>query len=270
MDRQWINIKGRKLLCTEFIYILDRYRCCSLLRKCGERIYEQYCHMIYVLQELTSDYMEGENYVRNQLADFFKNNYMDMPTERKLPEALEEIFRQLESKLDIDFTEMLEQCVLRTKEEYLRIQELNTKEEKRILLIKSLMEESKIDKSNDKEPENKVKNLLLLQKAKIKSDLYEMDEKEIHITKLWCDLLISSIFSEVISYGQMLRLVENDVVTESELTELLKDKYNIEKDYEWYAEDFIGCGLEEDTDIKIEDIWQLYTKRMEKIIGIPL
>ena len=170
MDRQWINIKGRKFLCTEFIYILDRYRCCSLLRKCGERICEQYCHMIYVLQELTSDYMEGENYIRNQLADFFKNNYMDMPTERKLPEALEELFCQLESKLDIDFTEMLEQCVLRTKEEYLRIQELNTKEEKRILLIKSLMEESKIDKSNDKEPENKVKNLLLLQKAKIKSD----------------------------------------------------------------------------------------------------
>lgn len=107
----------------------------------------------------------------------------------------------------------------------------------------------------------------MLQKAKIKSDLYE---KKIHITKLWCDLLISSIFSEVISYGQMLRLVENDVVSESELTELLEDKYNIEKDYEWYTEDFISYRLEKDTDIKIEDICQLYTKRMEKIIGILL
>ena len=30
----------------------------------------------------------------------------------------------------------------------------------------------------------------------------------------------------------MLRLVENGIVTESEISELLEDKYNIKKDYE--------------------------------------
>ena len=33
----------------------------------------------------------------------------------------------------------------------------------------------------------------------------------------------------------MLRLVENGIVTESEISELLEDKYNIKKDYEWYS-----------------------------------
>ena len=32
MDRQWICIRGRKLLTTEFIHILDSYRCSFALR----------------------------------------------------------------------------------------------------------------------------------------------------------------------------------------------------------------------------------------------
>ena len=134
---------------------------------------------------------------------------------------------------------MLDRCVARTNEAYLRIQELQLKEEKRISLVKSLIEENKIDISKDDKTENQIRNLLLLQKAKQKSELYKMDEKEINVTRVWCDLLISSVFSETISYGLMLRLVENGIVTESEISELLEDKYNIKKDYEWYSEDFM-------------------------------
>ena len=61
----------------------------------------------------------------------------------------------------------------------------------------------------------------------MKTDLYQLDEKEINITKVLCDLLISSVFSEVISYGLMLRVVENEVLTESEITEMLEEKYDI-------------------------------------------
>ncbi len=97
----------------------------------------------------------------------------------------------------------------------------------------------------------------------MESELYKLDEKEINTTKVWCDLLISSVFSEVISYGLMLRLVENEVMTEAEITELLENKYDIVKDYEWYSEDFIGCGGEELTDIRIEDVLELCTGRVE-------
>lgn len=158
----------------------------------------------------------------------------------------------------------------RTNEAYLRIQELQLKEEKRISLVKSLIEENKIDISKDDKTENQIRNLLLLQKAKQKSELYKMDEKEINVTRVWCDLFISSVFSETISYGLMLRLVENGIVTESEISELLEDKYNIKKDYEWYSEDFMGCELDESTDIRIEDVWELCAERVEKVVGVKI
>ena len=270
MDRQWICIKGRRLLCTEFIYILDNYRYCSALRMRGDLVCERYNSMICVLQELVDDYMNGEDDIGDQLLDFFERHYMELPSERKLPEALEELFVQLETKLNVDLTEMLDRCVARTNEAYLRIQELQLKEEKRISLVKSLIEENKIDISKDDKTENQIRNLLLLQKAKQKSDLYKMDEKEINVTRVWCDLLISSVFSETISYGLMLRLVENGIVTESEISELLEDKYNIKKDYEWYSEDFMGCELDESTDIRIEDVWELCAERVEKVVGVKI
>ena len=84
------------------------------------------------------------------------------------------------------------------------------------------------------------------------------------------DLLISSVFSETISYGLMLRLVENGIVTESEISELLEDKYNIKKDYEWYSEEFMGCELDESTDIRIEDVWELCAEWVEKVVGAKI
>lgn len=63
MNRQWICIRGRRLLVTEFIHILDSYRCSSALRMRGDQVCKQYNAMICVLQELTSDYMEGKNYI---------------------------------------------------------------------------------------------------------------------------------------------------------------------------------------------------------------
>ena len=68
----------------------------------------------------------------------------------------------------------------------------------------------------------------------------------------------------------MLRLVENGIVTESEISELLEDKYNIKKDYEWYSEDFMGCELDESTDIRIEDVWELCAERVEKVVGAKI
>ena len=193
-----------------------------------------------------------------------------MPKERKLPEALEELFGQMESKLNIDLTEILDQCVAYTNESYAHMQELQTQEEKRCSLIKSLIKENKIDKMSDGKIENRIRKLLLLQKAKIKSEFYEMDEKEINMTRTWCDVFISSIFTEMISYGLMLRLVENEMITESEITDLLETKYNIDKDFEWYSEDFIGCELDEITDIRIEDVLKLCTDRVDKIIGVKI
>ena len=79
MDRQWICIRGRKLLTTEFIHILDSYRCSFALRMRDDQVCKQYNAMICVLQELTSDYMEGKNHIGDQLSDFFKRCHMELP-----------------------------------------------------------------------------------------------------------------------------------------------------------------------------------------------
>lgn len=81
-------------------------------------------------------------------------------------------------------------------------------------------------------------------------------------------MLASSLFCDVITYGQMQRLFENGLVWESEISKLLEDRYGIKKDYEWYSEDFLGCGLEEETDIRIEDILPLCQVRAKEILGI--
>lgn len=114
-------------------------------------------------------------------------------------------------------------------------------------------------------PEDQIKKLLSSQKAK--SDL---SEEEIRVTKIWCDVLITSIFSEAISYGLMLGLVENELLDESEISDLLKNKYDIQKDYEWYSEDFFESELGAPTNIRVEDVFRLCTKRVEKIIGTTL
>ena len=114
-------------------------------------------------------------------------------------------------------------------------------------------------------PEDQIKKLLSLQKAK--SDL---SEEEIRVTKVWCDVLITSIFSKAISYGLMLGLVENELLDKSEISDLLENKYDIRKDYEWYSEDFFGSKLGALTDIRVEDVFRLCTKRVEKIIGTTL
>lgn len=114
-------------------------------------------------------------------------------------------------------------------------------------------------------PEDQIKKLLSLQKAK--SDL---SEEEIRVTKVWCDVLITSIFSKAISYGLMLGLIENELLDESEISDLLENKYDIKKDYEWYSEDFLGSELGVPTDIRVEDVFRLCTKCVEKIIGTTL
>lgn len=160
----------------------------------------------------------------------------------------------MESKLNIDLTEMLDWCAVRSNETYMRIQEAQKKE----------------DESREDKPESRIRKLLLLQKSKAASNLYELDEKEISIARTWCEVLVSSVFSEAISYGLMLRLVENAIATESEISDLLKDRYHIEKDYEWYSEDFWGCKLDTPTEIRTEDVLSLYAERVEKIIGTKI
>lgn len=95
-----------------------------------------------------------------------------------------------------------------------------------------------------------------------------MEIEETLATNMWCELLISGCFSDKITYGMMTRAVENGFLAESAISNLLSDKYNIDKDYEWYSEDFLGCGLDLETDINIIDFLELCEGEFRRILGI--
>lgn len=270
MSREWITIRGRRILCMELIHSLDMYKYSAAIEQREEQVFDKFCNMICVSQDMIIKYLLGEDYITDDFVDSFKICYLDPPTERKLPEALEELLGQIESKLGIDLTEMLDQCVVNTDKEYKRMQEEQNKEAQRLLVIQSLMKEHGIAEGHEEKPEDQIKKLLLLQKAKLESDNYDLSEDEIRVTNIWCEVLVTSIFSKVISYGLMSRLVSNELLDEFEVSDLLEEKYDIHEDYEWYSEDFIRSELDAPTDIRIEDVFSLCTERVEKIIGATL
>ena len=121
--------------------------------------------------------------------------------------------------------------------------------------------------TEDTDVTNKVRYLMNLQNAKIKSLEYEVTKNETLVTNIWCEILILSLSSDVITYNIMKRVVDNQFIAEEDITDLLKE-YNIEKDYEWYLEDFLGQDFDEFTDIKINDFLDLCEDKFLKILGI--
>lgn len=61
------------------------------------------------------DYHRGKDYFTDQSQDLFERYYMKMPSERRLPEALEELFEQLQANLGINLIELLVLCVQKTE-----------------------------------------------------------------------------------------------------------------------------------------------------------
>lgn len=111
MDRQWITIRWRRILCKAFIYTLDRYRYAEAIERRGSSVFDNFCRMICALQDATSEYVNGKASIEDDSAYAFDLYHIELPTERKLPEALEELLEQIESKLNIDLTDMLDQCI---------------------------------------------------------------------------------------------------------------------------------------------------------------
>lgn len=264
--RDWITINGRRLIWEDFIGILDYYRYKTVIRVKGREVSNRYNYMTYVLQELAYNYHEGSDYVLDHLEDFIKRHYMKMPAERRLPEALEELFNQMQDSLHINLSEMLDECVINSEKTYRHMQEMERQENERVALIQSLpVRGGDID---SRDVVKKVCYLINLQRAKIKCPEYEVNKQEVHATSLWCELLILSLSADTITNGMMKRAVEDDILSEADITGLLRQKCHVDKDYEWYSEELLGCILDESTDIKIKDFLSLCETRFRKILGI--
>ena len=71
MDRQWITIRGRKILCKAFIHTLDRYRYSEAIERHGSSVFDNFCRMICALQDATSEYVNGKDSIEDDSAYAF-------------------------------------------------------------------------------------------------------------------------------------------------------------------------------------------------------
>lgn len=264
--RDWIVINGRRVIWEDFVGILDYYRYKSIIRERGRDIRNQYNYMLYVLQELACDYHEGCDYVLDHMEDFITRHYMKMPRERRLPEALEELFNQMQTRLHIDLSGMLDECVQNSQRTYQDMQDALKRESDRIALIRSLPVKHSEIATGDLP--RKVSYLMHLQKAKAGCKGYKVKEQEIRATSMWCELLIRSLSANTITNGLMKRAVENDILSEIELSDLLRNRCHMEMEYEKYEEELSGLSLDEPVDIYIKDFLGLCEPRFREILGI--
>ena len=219
-----------------------------------------------MLHELAYDYHEGSDDVLDHLEDFITRHYMSMPAERRLPQALEELFNQMRHRLRINLSEMLDECLKNSMKTYQLMQDTEKAESERVALIQSLPVRHGDIASKDMT--RKVAYLMNLQKAKVECPEYNVKEQEIHATSMWCELLILSLSIDTVTNGLMKRAVEDDILSGIEVAGLLSERGTMGRDYEQYCEEHMGCSLDEPTDIPIRDFLGLCERRLQEILGI--
>lgn len=251
---KFFEIRGRKVLTECFMREVDKLRW---------KFHLDYINrLVYGIQEVVDSYQNECNDI-SHLDDFLRRFNYELPEITKLPEAIECLFQQLENKSHQDLSYLLDNCVIRSQKEYQHFIEEQTKEKKRLELVENLNLE-------DHQNVEKVKYLLQLQLAKSKSNNYDLSNEEIKATNFLCELLIVQLSSQKLPYHLMKRAVENKYVEDSDITKLLKEKYEMKQDYEWYDEDFIGCDLDILTCIQVNDLLELCLDKICKTLAIDI
>lgn len=256
-QREWIEIKGRKLHWMRFINMLDNGR---LINSSTE-----YCHMIFPLQEITESYVYGaDKMLKYQLEDAKKSGF-DIPSDMDMLSIIYDFYNQIESKLNPDLSDVLEKATNLSEKDLIRMSEEKIAEQRRKEIVRKVIDGIPCDTVQEK-----IMFILSLQEKK-KSTFYFTDEeqkkKECVAAELWCSILIHSLSHEYITYGQMLSLVEDDILTATDISNLL-EFYGEKRDFEWYSEDYAGKSLSKNTDLKIEDILEMAEPLFKKILSL--
>ena len=265
-NREWITISGRKMLWDKFIYLVIR-DCFSELNNFShlDSVKEKSKRMLYLLEDWTVDYTKGINNIDGY--EDVLNRYNISINQRKLPEAIDVLFDEFRESWFTGITTRLDIAESRSEIAY----EILKKERKQDALRKEVVK--KIYDSyphHDDSVIGKINFLIYLQGAKKECDYAvskEQLDKERIVMELWISVLVHSISSEFLTHAQMLSFVQNRLLEESDFTNLLRYKYNEDRDYEWYSEDFLGLELSHNTIIRINDALTLVEPFFRDILG---
>lgn len=265
MERRIIKIKGCTLYPPQLINSIDCLP--EELVSLNYKMRESYFSMRRVIQIFADNYNKGLDSIGTEKEEIFTHFDFPIPAEKRLPEAFDEMFSTLERTLGVDLTPLIKRCEVYSTRMLEREKEKEQKEENRREFIHQLLIKNDIKEENEMDTLKRIGNLVLIHKAKCASPSYDAKEEEERVTILWGEILLLSLFSDVITYSILERLVENELVEEKEITDLLEKRYGIDRDYEWYMEDAVTLNSDDKTDIKIEDIMTLIEKRVDAVIG---
>ena len=111
MNYRWITIKGRKMLPLSLFYVLGLHQYGSAVCTRGLRFFNEYASMTRIIKEFIGQYNDGKTVISDKWESYINMCGLSLPKERKLPEAIVEMFDEMEKKLRFDFSPFLDEAV---------------------------------------------------------------------------------------------------------------------------------------------------------------
>ena len=119
MNDKWITIKGRKMLPISLFFELSIYQFSSDMYDKSIWFSNAYTSMTRIIKAFLVKYEKGETVIPDDWESYINMCGLSLPKERRLPEAIEEMFDEMEKKLFSDFSPVLDKAVKRSIEDFL-------------------------------------------------------------------------------------------------------------------------------------------------------
>ena len=264
-DREWITVQGKKMLWYIFIYEFDgRDFRNKISHITGERRNAVFS-AASLIQEMINEYTKGADDI-GVFKSWLEEADLVMPADTRLQQAIEKLFSQLEQNYGLNLSDLLDHAVWNSEYEFERLLPERNAIVSRQKMVSEILEgyTGSVDS-----PFDIIRMLLYVEehkKADIDSNQKSNAEKEQKALLLWISILARSVYSKYITHGQMLSLVQDRFLDESDISDLL-EKYGDKRDYEWYSEDFLGSNLSDKTILLIDDILAFAEPKFKDILG---
>lgn len=264
MKNACIEINGYRMLCTKLmdaLYHGGRWlpEGISFEARCD------YDQKRSIIEDYINDYRQGSTEVSGDLRSHYKND--NLPENIQYPEAIAEMLLKVEKATGINLPALLESA------EKASIKETDSQEEeeKRRQSLHAIVNKLMSGASLPLNAPDKIRAIVTLQIEKKKEPAYRLTkdewEKENSSAELWCDMLTHSCLGDKLPYYLMKSLVEHDIISEFDITEIL-NRLGDKRDFEWYDEGFMGSDLMDETILSNASIMPLVEPVFEKNLNL--
>ena len=270
LEQKYIDIRGRHVRWDALISALDSSRF-EIGRLKADKEFSLYCRRIDAVQTAIDHYAnddatEMEGFIEERL----EYCQMPIPKTKTYPDAIFSMYEDLERLTSAPLDKfVLDKAVKATE----RIEERDKEKQEKIKAWKEGIAALGVPGClSDDSKENIVYLTTFLSSISSTSfvlrgfnlDGVRYSEKDCIV--LMIDLLLEKISGDDVSLGVLKRLVESGAVSESDISDLLKESGD-NRDYEWYTEDMIGCDLADKTKIPAGDIAKIAWEKLVKASG---